>query len=68
MLQLLIKVNNYEFCQIKVILTQKQKRVAIFIPFPLYDGESIVFKSSFRNGDFDGFTRYGVFRIRKSHV
>ena len=29
--------------------------------------ESIVFGSNFRNGDFDGFTRFEVSGIRKSH-
>ena len=35
MLQLLIKVKNYEFFQVKMILTQKQKIVFLFTLFPL---------------------------------
>ena len=35
--------------------------------YPCNGKESIVYGSSFRNGDFDGFTRYEVSWILKSH-
>ena len=34
---------------------------------PVPGRRSFVFESNFRNGDFDGFTRFEVSRIRKSY-
>ena len=35
--------------------------------FLVYGKESIVFGSNFQNKNFDGFTNFEIFRIRKSH-